>query len=225
MRILVVEDYAPLRHSVVQCLREAGYAVDECERGDDGISAALSGAHDLILLDLMLPGIDGFEFLRQYRAAGRDGHVLVMTARNAVDDRVRGLDTGADDYLVKPFAVEELLARVRALLRREYQRKSPTLRVGHLELDTRSREVRVAGAPVELTAKEYGLLEYLALRAGELVSRADIWEHVYDERSQTVSNVVDVYIGYLRKKINVPGHPRLIVTRRGLGYMLVDPGE
>ena len=223
MRLLVVEDYAPLRRSIVQALREEHYSVDEAERGDDGLALAHANDYDVILLDLMLPGVDGFAFLRDLRAAGRPSHVLILTARDAVDDRVKGLDLGGDDYLVKPFAIEELLARVRALLRREYAQKSPVLRIGHLEIETASHRVAVDGEPVELTAREYALLAYLARRVGQVVSRLEIWEHVYDERSKTTSNVVDVYIGYLRKKIERPGRPKLLQTRRGEGYMLVEP--
>lgn len=223
MRLLVVEDYPPLRKSVAQALREQRYSVDEAERGDDGLSLALAHDYDLILLDLMLPGLDGMEFLKRLRSEGKRSHVLILTARDAVDDRVKGLDLGGDDYLVKPFAIEELLARVRALLRREYTQKSPVVTVGHLELQTASHEVKVDGTPVEFTAKEYALLEYLVRRAGEVVSRLEIWNHVYDERSQTTSNVVDVYIGYLRKKIEVEGRPKLLQTRRGEGYIIVVP--
>jgi DNA-binding response OmpR family regulator len=225
MRILVIEDYAPVRRAVVRALREDGYSVDETGDGGEGFHLADGGSYDVILLDLMLPGLDGFEFLRRLRGEGRDCHVLVLTARDAVDDRIRGLDLGADDYLVKPFAMEELRARVRALLRREYARKSPILSIGHLEINTSDHTVRVEGKTVELTAKEYALIEYLALRAGEVVSRTEIWEHIYDEHSSATSNVVDVYIGYLRKKIERPGRPRLIRTRRGEGYLLSEPSE
>jgi two-component system OmpR family response regulator len=146
----------------------------------------------------------------------------MLTARDGVDDRVAGLDLGADDYLVKPFAMPELLARVRALLRRSYDRPAPVLRIGPLQLDTARRQVAVDGSPVPLTAREYGLLEYLALRAGQVVTRTAIWEHLYDDRSDSSSNVVDVYVGYLRRKLGVPG---LIATRRGEGYVLRDPAE
>jgi DNA-binding response OmpR family regulator len=224
MRILVVEDYAPLRKAVSKALREEGYSVDEAEGGGEALLSAGSDDYDVVLLDLMLPGMDGLEVLRRLRAGGARCQVLILTARDAVDDRVRGLDLGADDYLVKPFAMEELLARVRALVRRMYARKSPTLRVGHVELDTLRREVQVAGEAVRLTAREYALLEYLAMRSGEVVSRTEIWQHVYDEESSTSSNVVDVYVGYLRKKLERPELPRLLHTRRGEGYVLEAPG-
>ena len=222
MRILVVEDYAPIRTSVVQALREGRYSVDEVEDGREALARISTGEYDLVVLDLMLPGLDGFSVLEEARGDGLETHFLLLTARDAVDDRVRGLDLGADDYLVKPFAMNELLARVRALLRRAYQRKSPTIEVGPLSIDTASHRVEISGESIELTAKEYALLEYLAMRKGEVVRRIDIWEHVYDERSDATSNVVDVYIGYLRRKLESTGAPRLIQTRRGEGYVLEE---
>jgi len=225
MRILVVEDYLPVRRAVVKALREEGYSVDEAADGEEGAAMACAGEHDVIVLDLMLPRVDGVEVLERLRRKGNKAHVLILTARDSVDDRIRGLDLGADDYLVKPFAMEELLARVRALLRREYDKKAPTIRIGHLEIRTSDHTVRVDGEGIELTAKEYALLEYLAMRAGEVVSRTEIWEHIYDERSSATSNVVDVYVGYLRKKIERPGKPRLLRTRRGEGYQLAEPAE
>ncbi|MAG63455.1 MAG: response regulator transcription factor [Planctomycetota bacterium] len=220
MRVLVIEDYEILRLALVKALREDGYAVDEAADGVSGLHAATAEDHDLIVLDLMLPGLDGFSLLTKLRERGKNSHVLILTARDRVDDRVRGLDLGADDYLVKPFAMEEFLARVRALVRRSYTRKSPLLRIGHVEIATDEHRVRVDGEPVELTAKEYALLEYLALRSGQVVSRTEIWEHVYDVHFDAASNVVDVYVGYLRKKLERPNHPNLIHTRRGEGYML-----
>jgi two-component system, OmpR family, copper resistance phosphate regulon response regulator CusR len=226
MRVLVIEDYPPTRKAVVKALREEGFSVDEAADGTDGLARASRGEYDVVVLDLMLPGIDGLEVLRGLRTAGSTAHVLVLTARDAVPDRIRGLDLGADDYLVKPFAVEELLARVRALLRREYRVKDPLIRVGHVEINTSNHQVRVDGLPVEFTAKEYALLEYLAMRTGQVVTRGDIWEHLYDDRSNATSNVVDVYIRYLRRKIEVDGRPRLIHTRRGEGYLLAaGPGD
>jgi DNA-binding response OmpR family regulator len=206
---------------VVKALREEGYAVDEAGDGAEGLERAAAGGHDVIVLDLMLPAVDGLELLRRLRNDGNAAHVLVLTARHSLPDRIRGLDLGADDYLVKPFAMEELLARVRALVRREYRAKAPAIRVGHVEIHTSSHRVLVDGAPVELTAREYALLEYLALRVGQVVSRADILEHLYGG-ANAASNVVDVYVGYLRRKIETPGRPRLIHTRRGEGYSLGD---
>jgi len=220
MRVLLVEDYAPLRKSLSRGLREAGFAVDVSADGEEGLWYAESNDYDVIVLDIMLPGVDGLTILTRLRRAGKVTPTLLLTARDTVPDRVRGLDLGADDYLVKPFAFEELLARIRALIRRRYDTKDPVLRIGDLEIDTTKHIVRRAGAQIDLTAREYALLEFLAFRAGEVVSRTDIWEHLYSFDSPTVSNVVDVYIGYLRKKIERPGLPRLIHTCRGQGYML-----
>lgn len=224
MRVLVIEDYPPTRKAVVKALREEGHSVDEADNGADGLWRATRGAYDVIVLDLMLPQVDGLQILTRLRAAGSKAHVIVLTARDQVEDRVRGLDSGADDYLAKPFATEELLARVRALLRREYRQKDPVLRVGHVAINTANHEVTVDGEPVEFTAREYALLEYLAMRTGQVVTRTDIWEHLYDDRSNATSNVVDVYIRYLRKKIEREGRPKLIHTRRGEGYLLRGDG-
>ena len=220
MRILVVEDYAPLRDSLALGLRDLGYAVDATGDGTDGLRRAQAHEYDAIVLDLMVPGTDGFEVLRALRAAGNDVRVLVLTARDAVSDRVAGLDLGADDYLVKPFAFEELAARIRALVRRRYQRADPTIRVADLEIDTRKRRVRRGGEAVELSAREYALLEYLASRPGHVVTRAEIFEHVYDGAGEPWSNVLDVYISHLRRKIDQGRTPKLIHTKRGIGYVL-----
>ena len=225
MRLLVIEDYAPLREALVQALREEGYSVDEASQGIDAYAAAAVEDYDVLILDLMLPGMDGLEILRRLREEGRRCQVLILTAKDEIEDRVKGLDLGADDYLVKPFAVPELLARVRALLRREYDKKNPILKIGHLEIDTNSHRVSVDGEDTTLTAKEYALLEYLALRKGQVVTRTDIWQHIYDEQSDAVSNVVDVYVGYLRKKIEREDRPKLIQTRRGEGYVLTEGTE
>lgn len=224
MRLLVIEDYDPLRRAICQGLRQAGYAVDVAADGAEGRWLATSGDYDVVVLDLMLPGVDGLEILRELRELRSSTHVLVLTAKDTLEDRVRGLDLGADDYLVKPFAFEELLARIRALVRRRYGAKDPELQIGELRIDTRRREVRLAGESVELTAREYALLEFLALRTGEVVSREEIWEHVYDFHSSARSNVVDVYIGYLRKKLESGSASRLIHTRRGQGYLLAEDG-
>ena len=174
----------------------------------------------MIILDLMLPRIDGLTVLKRLRDAGRKAHVLILTARDAPADRVTGLDGGADDYLVKPFVFAELLARVRALVRRRYDRKSPVIEVADMQIDTAKRAVRRGGEVVDLSAREYALLEFLALRAGQVVTRAEIWEHVYEFESDASSNVVDAFIRLLRKKIERPGLPPLIHTRRGHGYLL-----
>lgn len=222
MRVLVIEDYPPTRKAVVKALREEGHSVDEADNGADGLWRSTRGAYDVIVLDLMLPQVDGMEILKTLRKEGSKAHVIVLTAKDRVEDRVEGLDHGADDYLVKPFATEELLARVRALLRREYQQKDPVLRVGHVEINTANHQVLVDGTEVEFTAREYALLEYLAMRTGQVVTRMDIWEHLYDDRSNATSNVVDVYIRYLRKKIEREDKPKLIHTRRGEGYILAE---
>lgn len=220
MRILVVEDYAPIRNSVTQGLREAGFAVDAAADGKDGLWFAESNDYDVIVLDLMLPEIDGLTILKKLRAAKRRPCVLILTAKDQLEDRVEGLNSGADDYLIKPFAFDELLARVKTLVRRRYDQQDPLLRIADLEIDTAARTVRRGERTIELTAREYSLLEYLAMRAGQLVTRTDIWEHVYDFNSESQSNVVDVYIGYLRRKIEADELPKLIHTRRGQGYVL-----
>lgn len=220
MRILVVEDYQPLARSIVQGLRECGYAVDFSFDGEEGLWYAESNDYDVIILDIMLPGVDGLSILKKLRAKGCGTPILFLTAKTTIDDRVEGLDSGADDYLTKPFAFRELLSRVSALVRRRYEKRSPHLQIGDLVIDTVGRQVSRGGQGISLTPKEYGLLEYLARRAGEVVTRSEIWEHLYEFRSEAISNVVDVHISGLRKKINQEGMPPLIHTRRGEGYIL-----
>jgi DNA-binding response OmpR family regulator len=222
MRILVIEDYEPLRRSLVRGLREDGYAVDESGDGDAGLGYAEASVYDVIVLDLMLPNRDGFSILQTLRDHASPSRILILTARDRIDDRVRGLDLGADDYLVKPFAFEELKARVRALQRRAYQQASPTIRVADLEVDTVTRTVRRAGQAVDLTPREYSVLEFLAARKGEVVTRDEISTRIYDFSVDRNSNIVDVYVGYLRKKLEREGRPRLIHTKRGFGYVLAD---
>lgn len=220
MRLLLIEDHAPLREGLCQYFREAGYLVDAFSSGDEGLWAAEGGGHDLVLLDLMLPKVDGMSILRKLRAMENPVHILVISARDGLEDRLEALDGGADDYLVKPFPLAEALARVRALLRRSYVKKSPLIHVADLEVDPVKRLVRRAGRVIELTALEYRLLEYLAYRTGEVVPRSDIWERVFEDGEGGSSNAVDVYIGYLRKKLNAGGEVDLIQTRRGQGYTL-----
>lgn len=220
MRVLIIEDFDLLRNSVAQGLREAGFAVDAVADGEQGVWQAGSGEYDVIVLDLMLPGLDGLAVLHKLRQTRNPAMVLILTAKDTAEDRVRGLDEGADDYLVKPFVFAELLARVRALVRRKYDARSPLVRIEDMELDTVARVVRRRGLTVELSAREYALFEYLAARAGQVVTRSDIWEHVYDFHSSTESNVVDVFIARLRRKLERPEWPRLIHTRRGHGYVL-----
>lgn len=220
MKLLLIEDFPLLRKSVGEGLREAGFAVDATGDGEEGLWYATSGEYDVIILDLMLPKIDGLTILKRLRARESAAHVLILTARDTCDDRVKGLNLGADDYLVKPFVFEELLARVRALIRRKYGTKSPVLRVEDLEIDTTERVASRGGKKIELSSREYALLELLASRAGRLVTRTDIWEHLYEFESPADSNVVDVFIGHLRRKIEGQGLPRLIHTRRGHGYVL-----
>lgn len=220
MRVLVIEDYELLRDSVCQGLREAGFAVDAAANGEQGLRHARTGQYDVIVLDLMLPRLDGLTLLRMLREEDSPSHVLILTAKDTAADRIKGLNTGADDYLVKPFVFEELLARVQAMVRRKYNAKNPVLQVADMKVDTVARVVTRSGQRIDLTAREYALLEYLVLRSGELVTRMDIWEHVYEFTSDAHSNVVDVFIGHLRRKIELSGLPRLIHTRRGHGYVL-----
>jgi DNA-binding response OmpR family regulator len=220
MRVLLVEDSVRLQAAVARGLRRSGYAVDTTGNGEEGLWMAASSEYDVVVLDLMLPGLDGLTVLRRLREQGRGTHVLILTARDAVDDRVRGLREGADDYLVKPFALEELLARVQALCRRGYQRKNPRIEIDDLSIDTGTRTARRRGQPIELTAREFTLLEYLALRQGQVVSRTEIEAHLYPDSAELMSNVVDSAICTLRKKITPPGSAPLIHTRRGMGYVL-----
>jgi DNA-binding response OmpR family regulator len=215
MRLLVAD--RDLR--TAKGLREAGYAVDTAVDEMEALAYASGNDYDVVVLD-DLPASDGRSILSKLRRRDPRLHVLVVSARDAVADRIRCLDAGADDYLVKPFSFEELEARIRALTRRKYGQKDPVIRVGNLQIDTVSRRVRRGGDDISLTRREYALLEYLAVRQGETVCRIDIWEHLYDLADTSTSNVVDVYIGYLRKKIDVRGEPSLIRTIHGHGYSL-----
>src|SRR5437588_3653712 len=220
MRVLLVEDHKPLVRALKQGLEEEGFAVDTAGDGPEGDYKARTAEYDAIILDLMLPKEDGLSLLQRWRRAGLKTHVLVLTARGGIEDKVRRLDLGADDYLTKPFELEELLARLRALIRRGHQVKDPVLRVLDLEIDTASRSVKRAGQAIHLTPREYALLEFLAFHRGRVVTRSMIWEHLYDEQDESTSNVVDVYIRYLRNKIDKGFEPPLILTRWGEGYMM-----
>jgi DNA-binding response OmpR family regulator len=220
MRVLLVEDHKPLSRVLRRGLEEEGFAVDVAEDGEEGDFKARSAQYDVVILDLMLPKVDGLTLLQNWRRDGMSTHVLVLTARDGIEDKVKGLDFGADDYLTKPFEIEELLARLRALIRRGHHVKDPVLRVHDLEIDTAARRVRRAGQEIRLTPKEYALLEFLAFHRGKVATRTMIWEHLYDEQDESTSNVVDVYIRYLRNKIDKGFDPPLILTRWGEGYLL-----
>jgi two-component system copper resistance phosphate regulon response regulator CusR len=225
MRILLVEDEPAAARMLAKGLREQAYAVDIAADGESALYQAEINEYDLIVLDVMLPIKDGLEVCRELRAAGSALPVLMLTARDAVEDRIAGLDTGADDYLIKPFDFHELLARVRALLRRGPALREETLIVADLRINTRARRVERAGRSIEMTAKEYALLEYLARRADEVVGRADIAEHVWDENFDPFSNLIEVYVQRLRRKIDGGASRKLIRTRRGEGYVLTDATE
>ncbi len=220
MKILLIEDYPLIRKSVGEGLRELGFAVDEAGDGEEGLWHATSGNYDVIILDLMLPKMDGLTILKKLRQKQSAAHVLILTAKDTPADRIKGLNMGADDYLVKPFVFEELLARVRALVRRKYEIKSPIIQIADMEIDTTQRIVRRGEERIELSRREYALLELLAAKMGQVVTRSDIWEKVYQFESSADSNVVDVFIGHLRRKIEREGLPKLIHTRRGHGYFL-----
>jgi DNA-binding response OmpR family regulator len=206
--------------AIKQGLEEEGFAVDVAIDGEEGNYKAQTANYDIVILDVMLPKIDGMTLLAKWRRDGMTAHVLMLTAKSSMEDKVKGLDLGADDYLTKPFQWEELLARLRALIRRTHQVKDPVLRIADLEIDTASRTVKRAGQAVHLTPREYALLQFLAYHRGKVVTRSMIWEHLYDEHDENTSNVVDVYIRYLRTKIDKGFEPALILTRWGEGYML-----
>ena len=220
MRILLVEDEPKVASFIRRALEEESYAVDVCGDGTMGLDWAQGVNYDLIILDLMLPGLPGLQLLKQLRAAGVKTPVLILTARSEVDQRVKGLDAGADDYLTKPFAIEELIARARALFRRASGTPTGTLQVDDLVLNPVTREVTRGGQRIELTAKEYALLEYLMRNAGRVLTRPMITEHVWDLDFDTFTNVIDVYISYLRNKIDRGRDSSLIQTVRGSGYMI-----
>lgn len=215
MRILVVEDEPHLQRNLAKALREEGYAVDASGDGAEGVFKAETFDYDAIVLDVMLPKLDGWELLARLRKT-KQTPVLMLTARDAHSDRVKGLDTGADDYLVKPFDLPELLARIRALIRRSANKTTNLIDLGEVRLDMRARSVTRSGNPVTLTAREFAILEYLALHRGDVISRTELFEHLFDENDDTLSNLIDVHIFSIRKKLGA----ELIATRRGQGYCI-----
>lgn len=225
MRVLLVEDDQRIARFVAKGLREQSYAVDFAASGDDALYQAGINSYDLFILDVMIPGVDGFAVCRKLRQSGIRAPILMLTARDAVNDRIAGLDHGADDYLTKPFEFGELLARLRALLRRPNELRLPLITVEDLVLDTRRQRVSRNGRAIVVTAKEYALLEFMARNTGKVLGRAEIAEHVWDESFDPFSNLIEVYINRLRKKIDVTGAEPLLHTRRGAGYFLGPGGD
>ncbi|MBL8134520.1 MAG: response regulator transcription factor [Anaerolineae bacterium] len=223
MRVLLVEDEPKMLGALRQGLEESHYAVDAADNGIDGLHWALNFSYDLLILDVMLPGMDGCALCAEVRRRHITTPVLMLTARDAIDDRVRGLDSGADDYLTKPFAFRELLARVRALTRRETMQKSPVLVVGDLTLDTLTRRAQRAGVTIDLSTREYALLELLMRHPNQVFTRAVIAEHLWNYDAAPDSNVIDVYIRFLRRKIDDGHEEKILRTVRGTGYQLVTP--
>ena len=223
MRLLLVEDDVRISRFVAKGLREQSYAVDVVSTGDDALYQTGINDYDVIILDVMIPGLDGFETCRALRAEGKRIPVLMLTARDGVEDRIKGLDSGADDYLTKPFEFGELLARLRALLRRPQELRPPQIVVGDLVLDTSAQTVKRGAHPIPLTTKEYALLEFLARNAGRVVGRAEIAEHVWDESFDPFSNLIEVYVNRLRRKIGDDAGKPMLQTRRGSGYLLLAP--
>jgi two-component system copper resistance phosphate regulon response regulator CusR len=223
MRLLLVEDDAGIARFVAKGLREQSYAVDVATNGDDALYQAEINSYDLIVLDVMLPGRDGFAVCRELRAAGQKIPILMLTAKDAVEDRIAGLDFGADDYLTKPFEFRELLARLRALMRRSGELRPAQITVADLVLDTGARTVSRAGTDLPMTTKEYALLEYLARNVGRVVGRAEIAEHVWEETFDPFSNLIEVYVNRLRRKIDAGRATPLLQTRRGAGYIFGGP--
>ncbi len=222
MRVLLVEDDRRIAAFVAKGLRENSYALDIARDGDEALYMASINSYDLFILDVNLPKKDGFEVCRELRESGNTKPILMLTARDAVEDRISGLDTGADDYLTKPFEFRELLARLRALLRRQNEIRPPKIVIADLEIDTISRTVKRGGRKIELTTKEYSLIEFLAINKGKVVGREEISEHVWDDTFDPFSNLIEVYIKRLRTKLDAGYDVQLIQTRRGAGYILND---
>lgn len=225
MRVLLVEDDGRLASSVASQLRQAGFAVDVVALGEDALRESAISPYDAIVLDLQLPDLDGVEICRQLRERGTPVRIIMATARDGVADRITGLDTGADDYLVKPYSVQELIARLRALLRRPEAALPTVYRVADLELDTATRVARRGERTIDLTTKEFVVLEYMMRNAGRVLTREQISEHAWDANYDPFSNVIDVYVARLRRKVDAPGEPPLIDTVRGAGYRLAAPAE
>jgi two-component system OmpR family response regulator len=215
MRILIVEDAADLRSALARALRDEGYAVDAADNGEDGLFNAESTDYDAIVLDVMMPRVDGWEVLKKLRKTKKTP-VLMLTARDQSRDRVKGLDTGADDYVVKPFDLPELLARLRALIRRNAGKTTNVIEIGDVSVDTAARVISLKGKPQELTAREYQLVEFMALHRGEVVTRTQLYEHLFDENDSSLSNLLDVHVSNVRKKLGA----EFITTRRGHGYCI-----
>ncbi|MEI6074686.1 MAG: response regulator transcription factor [Verrucomicrobiota bacterium] len=215
MRILIVEDEPDLLASLAQALREEGYAVDTSDNGDDGLFNAEGTDYDAIVLDVMLPGLDGWEILKRLRKIKKTP-VLMLTARDQTRDRVKGLDTGADDYVVKPFDLAEVFARLRAIIRRSTNKTTNLIEIGQVKVDTAARQVFYLDKIIELTAREYALVEYLALHRGVVVTRTQLYEHLFDENDSSLSNLLDVHVSNIRKKLGAD----FIITRRGHGYCI-----
>ena len=220
MKILVVDDSERLRRSLLAGLKNSGFAVDAVGNGEEALAAASVGDYDVVVLDLMLPGMDGLAVLRRLRAKGNKVHVLVLSAKDRVDERIEGLEHGADDYLVKPFDFDELVARIHALVRRKYGAKSPIQEIGTLRIDTGRRTVAQGDRVIDLTRNEYAILEYLLARRGRVVSKPELLEHLYPEAGGASENAVEVFVHQLRRKIEVAGRAEVLQTRRGHGYVI-----
>jgi DNA-binding response OmpR family regulator len=220
MKVLLIDDSERLRRALAAGLKNSGFVVDAAADGDEGLAYARHGTHDVVILDLMLPKIDGLTVLRRLRESGSRVHVLILSAKDQVGERVEGLALGADDYLTKPFAFDELVARLRALVRRKYGTKDPVIALGELNVDLGRREARCAGRDLHLTPAEFALLEHLLARRGRVVSKAELLEHLYADAGQGSENAVEVFVHQLRRKIQAQGGGDPIVTRRGHGYLV-----
>jgi DNA-binding response OmpR family regulator len=220
MKILYVEDYKLLRESVALGIRDKGWLIDTSADGEEGLWMATENEYDAIILDIMLPKLTGFEILKRLRKSNNNTPIIMLTAKDELENRIEGLDSGADDYLTKPFYIDELISRINALYRRNSNQRQPLITCGDIEINTITKVVKRSGEIIDLTTREFALMEYFAHRMDQVVSRTDIWEHVYGSEHNSTSNIVDVYIGYLRKKLNANGAPNRLHTKRGHGYFL-----